>query len=62
MAAHHRTAGCPIWRRPLFRVTLQGIEVKCRSCDGQAHVFTWDDLAALRAELERTTPPETRRA
>jgi len=35
---------CPTWHRPLFRITPEGIEIKCKFCGGVIHKISREEI------------------
>lgn len=48
----YRFITCPRYKRNMMRMGPSGISVMCKSCD-EPHVYTWDELNAIRDQLER---------
>lgn len=44
---------CNIWRNTLFKITVDGIEVKCKSCRGAIHIISRERLEQEWIELKR---------
>lgn len=54
-APRHLFIPCPVWQLPLFDVTVDGLEIKCRRCHGTIHRVSraileqiWEALSAGR--------------
>lgn len=46
---------CNVWQRPLLRITPDGIEVKCKFCNGAIHSISKEDLERYWEEARLTT-------
>lgn len=43
---------CPVRHRPVFRIVLEGIEVKCKFCGGDLHIYSQEEIEARWALLK----------
>lgn len=51
MTPRHRLIRCPVYGTPFYDLAPEGIVQKCKSCRGETHVQTWEEVDRYRATL-----------
>jgi hypothetical protein len=46
---------CPIWHSPLLYIVIDGVEIRCKSCRGQVHHISREELEVAWATLKSQT-------